>query len=129
MIDSISTLDLDALLAIVRQRTPGEWTQALDLPSPAGNPDKRFIWAGSQYIGGMQTGWLSDVQQYANTAAVVAAVNAIEPLIERCKRAEAACKAAIQSMSAHGPCRNNNCRDCAATWIKLQACVKGGTDG
>ena len=63
-------IDLDALAAIVEKRTPGELNQL-----------KNMVFVASNGFALCLTS--------ADAAAIVAAVNAIGPLIERCKRAEA----------------------------------------
>ena len=77
------TTDLDALLAIVRLRTPGKW------------------YANFESIL-CDIGTIGVATAPENAAAIVAAINNFEPLIERCKQAEAALERFARSLERAG---------------------------
>ena len=64
------------------------WVNGLDMPAVANNnPDPRLIWAGSLYIGSMETAWISEAEQAANAEFIVRACNNFDALLAACEAA------------------------------------------
>jgi len=82
-------LDLDALLAIDAKRTPGEWHDLQHLRS-------MFAKASSA-----PRDYRQEEQDARNFDAIVSAVNALCPLVERCRRAERSDAFHTEACDAH----------------------------
>lgn len=81
MDDTKQTLDLDALLSIVRKRTPGEWL--IDHDIRKGGVDQIIV--ENRTVCFMTSDGDLDGE---DVAAIVTAINNFEAVAERCKRAE-----------------------------------------
>ena len=137
--DAIDKLDLDALLAIVRQRTPGEWEVGGPYPTTTvivcvdggqGWPEPEPPAFECVALIDRRIEGDPHPQAQADSAAIVIAVNNFEPLIALCKqltRQRDALLAALEEINCmSSPLVATSVREVIK---KAQAGMKGGADG